>query len=352
MNSVRVSIDLAAAPDDAFGAALAEVAGGLARLNIAFEPSPNGRLTERGAVVGRTIAFEPGRRVALAWRPADWRSDFETEVELSAEQIAGGARIVLEHRGLAPLLGDSEEFLGWFARQVAAPFLQQSAPRALGDWITDRGARHPSGKQASERYRDPLYHYPSFRVILEVLALSADDYLLDLGCGGGAFLKDALKSGCSGAGIDHSPEMVAVARVENAAAVAEGRLDVVLASVERLPYKDDTFTAATMHGVLAFLADPVSALAEVRRVLRPGGRLVLLGADPELKGTPASPEPMASRLYFYGDEGLAALGRRAGFRGVQVVRRNLTEEARAVGVPEDHLAIFSGHDARFLLAEK
>jgi len=74
----------------------------------------------------------------------------------------------------------------------------------LGDWITDRRARRPSGPKARVVYRDPLYHRPNLKAILNVLRLTPDDYLLEVGCGGGAFLADALKSGCKAAAVDHS----------------------------------------------------------------------------------------------------------------------------------------------------
>jgi hypothetical protein len=60
------------------------------------------------------------------------------------------------------------------------------SPARVGDWITDRVARRPSGRNARANNRAPLYHYPSFRVILDEFAPGADDVLLDVGCGGGA----------------------------------------------------------------------------------------------------------------------------------------------------------------------
>jgi ubiquinone/menaquinone biosynthesis C-methylase UbiE len=184
------------------------------------------------------------------------------------------------------------------------------------------------------------------------LALTADDYLLDVGCGGGAFLKQALESGCRAAGIDHSPAMLQVAGEVNQEAVADGRLILVKGNANGLPFEPGTFTSAAMHGVLGFLSDPVAVLADIRRVLRTGGRLVLLGTETELKGTPACPEPLASHLRFYDDDGLRRLGIDAGFANVAVVRRNLEALAREVGVPEDHLPMFAAHDARFLIAVK
>jgi ubiquinone/menaquinone biosynthesis C-methylase UbiE len=46
--------------------------------------------------------------------------------------------------------------------------------------------------------------------------------------------------------------------------------------------------------VFFFLADPVQALHECQRVLHPGGRLAVYTTGPELRGTPAAPEPIAS----------------------------------------------------------
>jgi SAM-dependent methyltransferase len=105
-----------------------------------------------------------------------------------------------------------------------------------------------------------------------------------------------------------------------------------------------------MTGVLGFLPDPVAALAEIRRVLTRGGRLAVLGSDPELRGTPAAPEPIAGRLRFYDDEELGRFGREAGFTEVRVERRDLEPFAREVGVPQEHLPLFAGAGARFLFA--
>jgi hypothetical protein len=55
-------------------------------------------------------------------------------------------------------------------------------------------------------------------------------------------------------------------------------------------------------------------------VLRPGGRLAIATTPPEMKGTPAAPEPMASIGRFYTDEELAALAVEAGFVDVSAAR--------------------------------
>ena len=350
--TIRSTIDLPLDPASAFAVLAEELAAGLARLGIRLDAGAEGRVVEGAVEVGRVVAWEPGSRIALDWRPADWQPDDVTRVELRFEPSGGGTLVTLEHRDWGRLIDDPGELAGWFAGEVAAPLLRATAPAAFGDWLTDRAARRPSGAQARAFYADPLYHYPNFRVILAELALTADDVLLEVGCGGGALLKDALKSGCRAAAVDHSPAMVELARETNRDAIAAGRLEVFEASAERLPFPSDTFTCAAMTGVLGFVPDPVGALAEIRRVLRPGGRLVVLGTEPELKGTPAAPEPMASRLQFTDDEELARQGRAAGFAEVRVVRRSLEAYAREAGVPEEHLPLFGGAGSPFLLARK
>jgi len=51
--------------------------------------------------------------------------------------------------------------------------------------------------------------------------------------------------------------------------------DVVEASADRLPFPDESFDTAVVTFVLCTVPDPATALAEIRRVLRPGGRLLL-----------------------------------------------------------------------------
>jgi SAM-dependent methyltransferase len=350
--TVAVSIDLALAPATAFAAFLDELAIALAEGGMAFEAGPHGRVTAGDAAVGRVVSWQPGERLVLQWQQADWTTAEPSELEVLCTPLNGGTRLQLQQRGWGGLIGEPHELTGWFARAVATPFLQATAPAGLGNWLTDRRARRPSGAQARATYRDPLYHYPNFQVILEELALTPDDYLVEVGCGGGAFLREALISGCRAAAVDHSPEMVRLAQEVNREAVAQGRLEVHHAGAHHLPFPDATFTCAAMTGVLGFLPDPVAALREIRRVLRAGGRLVVLGSDPRWRGTPAAPEPMASRLRFYTDDELARLAETAGFDHVQVVRRTLEPYARRAGVPEQHLALFAGPGAPFLLAQK
>ncbi len=180
------------------------------------------------------------------------------------------------------------------------------------DWVTDRVARRPTGDRAREVYGADDVHSFARRAILDALRLGPDDRLLEIGCGGGLLLRDAAACGAAVTGIDHSEEMVGLARERAPAA------DVRVASAEALPFADNEFTAVAMSVVFLFLADPVAVLRECRRVMKPRARLAIYTTGPALRGTPAAPEPVAGRAHFYEDDTLAALVRRAEFTDVVV----------------------------------
>ncbi len=350
--TMSLSMDSALAPAAAFETLIEELVIALDRAGMRFEPGPSGRVTQGAFDVGRVTEWASGERMRLKWHQADWEPEAVTEIELRVEPHGEGARVTLEHRGWGGLIGSPAELAGWFASEAVTPLLCATAPAALGDWLTDRIARRPSGAQSRAIYRDPLYHWPNFRVILAELALTPNDYFLEVGCGGGALLNEALKSGCRAAAVDHSFDMVRLASEVNRDAISAGRLTIQQASAERLPFPDGTFTHGVITGVLGFLPDPVAALRELRRVLVDGGWLIVLGSDPELRGTPAAPEPAASRLHFYDDREFLALAITADFTDAQVERRDLEQYARESGVPEESLTLFRGSGASFLFARK
>lgn len=102
------------------------------------------------------------------------------------------------------------------------------------------------------------------------IGLDFDDRFLDLGCGLGAALEHASTTGAKTAGIDPSPSMVerAAERVPQA--------EVRIGSAESIPFEDDAFTAALSVSTYHHWVDAESGLKEVRRVLAPGGRLLVV----------------------------------------------------------------------------
>jgi len=180
--------------------------------------------------------------------------------------------------------------------------------------MTDRIARRPRGRRARATYGADDAHSFAWEPVLAALALEPGDSLLDVGCGGGVFLRRALQTGCSATGVDHSREMVRLARKTSG-------VSIVLAEAERLPFANGEFTAVSSLVAFFFFPEPVQVLRELRRVLDPErGRLAIFTTSPEAKGTPAAPYPLATRGHFYSDEELAQLPLEAGFSQSRVSR--------------------------------
>jgi SAM-dependent methyltransferase len=174
------------------------------------------------------------------------------------------------------------------------------------DWLTDRLARRPTGARARVVYGADDVHDFARRAILDALDLQSGDRLLDVGCGGGQLLRDAANAGAVVTGLDHSEEMVKLARERAPGA------EVTLGEAERLPFKDATFTAVSMSVVFFFFADPAAVLHECVRALAPAGRLAIFTTSAALRGTPAAPEPIASLGHFHTDAELVAFAAAAG----------------------------------------
>src|SRR5208282_3002254 len=98
---------------------------------------------------------------------------------------------------------------------------------------------------------------------------------LDIGCGTGNYTIAMNDSGVQIVGVDFSSAMLAQAREKRPS------LRLHQARAESMPFKRGTFAGATCTFVHHHMDDPIAAFAEVRRVLRPGSRLVLLNSTHE-----------------------------------------------------------------------
>lgn len=114
--------------------------------------------------------------------------------------------------------------------------------------------------------------------------------ILDAGCGNGRYLRFLLRHADPDAvltGFDLSLRMLHRAR----ARLRSGRVTQAVADLTRLPYGDGTFDAVVCGWVLEHLPDPTPGLRELARVMRPGGKLLLLCTEDTLTGA------MCSRLW-------------------------------------------------------
>lgn len=133
------------------------------------------------------------------------------------------------------------------------------------------------------------------RMALEMLSIKPGDRVLDVACGPGNFSRDfARAAGADGlvVGIDASASMLDVAvRDTDDANVAFLRGDACA-----LPFRDGSFDAICCFAALYLIEEPMLALAEIARVLAPGGRVALLTSCKRGPLPPGTADAVAKRL--------------------------------------------------------
>jgi SAM-dependent methyltransferase len=162
------------------------------------------------------------------------------------------------------------------------------APRLRGTtwaaWFTKLAwswAGVPSGPLGwvSSNWTMPVFHAPIYPVMARELDLQADDDLLEVACGSGVFLATQAAHVRHVAGLDLSDIQVGLAHRRLADRIAAGTAEIVAGDAAALPWDDGRFSVVTCMGSAEAFPDPAAALAEMHRVLRPGGRIVVsLGA--------------------------------------------------------------------------
>ena len=138
-------------------------------------------------------------------------------------------------------------------------------------------ARKPEGKLGDELIEKMnINHECLARWSLKYLDISRSDAILDIGCGGGVNVDRFLKISDSKVyGLDYSKVACEKSALLNEDAICEGRCEIIQGSVSDLPFDDDSFDIATAFETVYFWQDFINDLAEVRRVLRDGGRLFI-----------------------------------------------------------------------------
>ncbi|MDX1580275.1 MAG: metalloregulator ArsR/SmtB family transcription factor [Alphaproteobacteria bacterium] len=170
-----------------------------------------------------------------------------------------------------------------------------------GEWDTLRSLYTPEGAVES--------------AILEILGDQPIDTLVDIGTGTGrmlVILKDRIERGM---GIDMSRDMLSVARANLDAADAQN-CQVRLGDMYHLALEDHSADVALFHQVLHYAEDPAQAVLEASRVVRPGGRILVVDFAPhdleELR------TEHAHRRLGFSDEEVSAWLKKAGAEEVEV----------------------------------
>jgi SAM-dependent methyltransferase len=112
------------------------------------------------------------------------------------------------------------------------------------------------------------------RMALDMLSIERGDHVLDVACGPGNFSRDFARAAGEGlvVGIDASASMLDVAVRET----DSDNLAYIRGDAGALPFRDDSFDAVCCFAALYLIEEPMRALAEIVRVLAPGGRVALL----------------------------------------------------------------------------
>lgn len=200
--------------------------------------------------------------------------------------------------------------------------------------MVDTIARRPSGWIGRRMYRTgPKAHEASFAAVLDLLGPLQGDRCLEIGCGSGVLLERVLDAGAkSAAGLDHSPDMLALTMERNREAIARERLHLKLGDAAHIPWPDHAFDAAFSANMFFFVYEPEAVLAELYRVLAPAGRLVIATmADPLPKPSLRCPwlyAPMGPALNVHTDEKMGTMYKHAGFTDVSVESKEGLQLAR------------------------
>lgn len=110
---------------------------------------------------------------------------------------------------------------------------------------------------------------------VQQLDLHPTDRVLEIGFGGGVTLPSLLKASSFVAGVDRSADVVSRSKAKFATAVRAGRADFRVGTVEALPFEAGSFNKVCTVNTVYFWTSLQQGFAEIRRVLTPGGRVVV-----------------------------------------------------------------------------
>lgn len=105
-----------------------------------------------------------------------------------------------------------------------------------------------------------------------------DHLILDVGCGGGQTINRLAQRASLGKvfGVDYSADVVEYARKVNKQLITENRVEIIAGSVEKMGFSDNFFDLVIAIETYYFWSSFSDALKEIRRVLKPSGKLIII----------------------------------------------------------------------------
>ena len=145
--------------------------------------------------------------------------------------------------------------------------------RAARDLFAPLGPGYDRWSRLLSLGQDPRWR----RFLVSRLDVGSDQTVLDVATGTAAVAIELVhRTGCTVVGLDQSPEMLAAGRGRVRAAGLADRIQLVEGSAEQLPFPDASFDGLTFTYLLRYVENPAAALAELARVVRPGGTIAAL----------------------------------------------------------------------------
>jgi len=113
---------------------------------------------------------------------------------------------------------------------------------------------------------------------LQNVAIEKDFTILEIGCGGGRTIQKLAAIAGEGlvCGVDYASGSVAVSRAKNAELIKSGQVEISEGSVSELPFPGEKFDLAIAVETQYYWPDLPKDMSEIRRVLKPGGRLAII----------------------------------------------------------------------------
>lgn len=190
--------------------------------------------------------------------------------------------------------------------------------------ITRKGnPRKPQGQEGIQMLcRMNESHSAVTKWALDFVNFQEEDQVLDIGCGGGATLKrisERIRTGHL-TGVDYSEVSVKMSRETNGADIRNGKMEILEASVEKLPFEDERFDKIVTVESFYFWPNPTENLKEVLRILKKGGVFLLVADIYQKEGLGKETLENIERYHLFNPtkEEFRILFQQAGFGEIQI----------------------------------
>lgn len=167
----------------------------------------------------------------------------------------------------------------------------------------------------SSHWVGPALSRPLYQSLADNLGLSREDELLEVACGSGAFLIAHADHVHRVAGVDLSEMQVDLAHKRLESRIAAGTAEILLGDADTLPWPDESFSVVASMAAFELFPDPDQVLAEVFRVLQPGGRIVLTMGQ---RVPPGTETHKSLGFWVWTEDDVRTMVDRAGFSGIAI----------------------------------